>query len=137
MCFTQTDYRESEVQTDPCTLDFVYDYKDVLPEVSALESLHYDHGLPTRTHEDLEVVEGLRLIKAGKERLPTVGDPRRSIAQNRLIENQSNVSKTTNETGFLCFEYKFSLPGIQGFRESDISCLAVAFPAFPNRGSAI
>ena len=25
--FTQTDYRESEAQTDPCTLDFVYDYK--------------------------------------------------------------------------------------------------------------
>ena len=53
----QTDYRESEAQTDPCTLDYVYDYKDVLPEVSALECLRYDQGsLPARGQEDLEVV---------------------------------------------------------------------------------
>ena len=94
---TQTDYRESEVQTDPCTLDYVYDYKDVLPEVSALEGLHYDHGLPVRqtTQEaDLEVVRGLVAVKHERERLPTVGDPTRALAQRRLIENTSNVSSS-------------------------------------------
>ena len=30
ICSTQTDYRETEVQTDLCTLDFAYDYKVLL-----------------------------------------------------------------------------------------------------------
>lgn len=91
--FTQTDYRESEAQTDPCTLDFVYDYKDVLPEVSALETMRYGRGLPVRSQEDFEVVEGLKAVKAAKEHLPTVGDHRRSLAQQRIIENESNIER--------------------------------------------
>ena len=90
--FTQTDFRDSEVQTDPCTLDYVYDYKDVLPEVSALETLTYEnHGLPVSDANDLAVVESLKLQKARHDRLPTVGDPMRSLAQRRLIESQNQV----------------------------------------------
>ena len=66
--------------------------KDVLPEVSALETMRYGRGLPVRSQEDFEVVEGLKAVKAAKEHLPTVGDHRRSLAQQRIIENESNVS---------------------------------------------
>ena len=60
--------------------------------MSALETMRYGRGLPVRSQEDFEVVEGLKAVKAAKEHLPTVGDHRRSLAQQRIIENESNVS---------------------------------------------
>ena len=51
---TQTDFREMEVQTDPCTIS--YDDDDVVrrkPEVASLAMLTHGRGLPVKTHDDL------------------------------------------------------------------------------------
>ena len=65
----------------------MYDYKDVLPEVSALEMLKYgaDGGLPVKDEFDLKTVDRLRQQKNNRDNLPSVDDPNRSLLQNRLL----------------------------------------------------
>ena len=117
---TQTDYRDSEAQTEPATLgtviitlriddfmlrtiisynplrltyfenvltDYAYDYKDVLPEVSALEMLRYGPGggLPIKDEYDLQNVDRLRYQKMQCDNLPSVQDSNRTLVQNRLL----------------------------------------------------
>ena len=67
--------------------DYVYDYKDVLPEVSALEMLKYgaDGGLPVKDEFDLKTVDRLRQQKINRDNLPSVEDPNRPVLQNRLL----------------------------------------------------
>ena len=51
---TQTDFREIEVQTEPCTIS--YDNDDVIrrkPEVTSLSILKHGRGLPVKTFDDL------------------------------------------------------------------------------------
>ena len=117
----QTDYRDSEAQTDPTTLgksntqfeftcemsyitiviaivlliylfyfvtpEYAYDYKDVLPEVSALEMLKYGPGggLPVKDEYDLQNVDRLRYQKMQCDNLPSVQDSSRALVQNRLL----------------------------------------------------
>ena len=51
---TQTDYREADIQTEPCTIDYADD--DVIrrnPEVTSLAMLRHGRGLPVKTNDDL------------------------------------------------------------------------------------
>ena len=132
---TQTDYRDSEAQTDPATLgyyymttiymyiiyilsslehtlsnlyfydiiDYAYDYKDVLPEVSALEMLRYGPGggLPVKDEFDLQTVDRLRYQKMQSDNLPSVEESKRTLVQNRLLgrkisDRVMNISSLQN-----------------------------------------
>jgi hypothetical protein len=51
---TQTDFREIEVQTEPCTIS--YENDEVIrrkPEVTSLSILKHGRGLPIKTFDDL------------------------------------------------------------------------------------
>ena len=128
---TQTDYRDSEAQTDPATLgyydmeticiyissldmicqictfinitDYAYEYKDVLPEVSALEMLRYGPGggLPVKDEFDLQTVDRLRYQKMQSDNLPSVEESKRALVQNRLLgmkisDRVMNISSLQN-----------------------------------------
>ena len=68
-------------------VDYAYDYKDVLPEVSALEMLRYGPGggLPVKDEFDLQTVDRLRYQKMQADNLPSVEESKRALVQNRLI----------------------------------------------------
>ena len=68
-------------------IDYAYDYKDVLPEVSALEMLRYGPGggLPVKDEFDLQTVDRLRYQKMQADNLPSVEESKRALVQNRLI----------------------------------------------------
>ena len=58
---TQTDYRESDIQTEPCTIDYADD--DVIrrnPEVTSLAMLRHGRGLPVKTNDDLVSFKRIR-----------------------------------------------------------------------------
>ena len=67
--------------------DYAYEYKDVLPEVSALEMLRYGPGggLPVKDEFDLQTVDRLRYQKMQSDNLPSVEESKRALVQNRLI----------------------------------------------------
>ena len=67
--------------------DYAYEYKDVLPEVSALEMLRYGPGggLPVKDEFDLQTVDRLRYQKMQADNLPSVEESKRALVQNRLI----------------------------------------------------
>ena len=68
-------------------IDYAYDYKDVLPEVSALEMLRYGPGggLPVKDEFDLQTVDRLRYQKMQSDNLPSVEESKRTLVQNRLL----------------------------------------------------
>ena len=58
---TQTDYRETDIQTEPCTIDYADD--DVIrrnPEVTSLAMLRHGRGLPVKTNDDLVSFKRIR-----------------------------------------------------------------------------
>ena len=67
--------------------DYAYEYKDVLPEVSALEMLRYGPGggLPVKDEFDLQTVDRLRYQKMQSDNLPSVEESKRALVQNRLL----------------------------------------------------
>ena len=67
--------------------DYAYEYKDVLPEVSALEMLRYGPGggLPVKDEFDLQTVDRLRYQKMQSDNLPSVEESKRTLVQNRLL----------------------------------------------------
>ena len=67
--------------------EYAFDYKDVLPEVSALEMLRYGPGggLPVKDEYDLQNVDRLRYQKMQCDNLPSVQDSNRALVQNRLL----------------------------------------------------
>ena len=96
-CMTQfefsceTSYKFAKVMLiyDFCfiTPEYAFDYKDVLPEVSALEMLRYGPGggLPVKDEYDLQNVDRLRYQKMQCDNLPSVQDSNRALVQNRLL----------------------------------------------------
>lgn len=86
---TQTDFRESEAQTLPCSLNS--NGKIIKGELGALSMLRYGRGLPVETSEDLEVVDKLRHQHEKEEKLPPKGDPRRPILQRKLVESKYQI----------------------------------------------
>ena len=84
--------------------DYAYEYKDVLPEVSALEMLRYGPGggLPIKDEYDLQNVERLRYQKMQCDNLPSVQDSNRALVQNRLLGKYILRSHSrNNDTLFL------------------------------------
>ena len=73
MC-TQTDYRESEAQTDPYSPDWVLSNTDSEPpEIVTLMSLTYGAGLPAGPAE-IELIERARARRKFEESLPPISD---------------------------------------------------------------
>ena len=66
---TQTDFRESETQTIPCSLNNT----PMKGELGALSMLKYGRGLPVQTDEDLVYVDKLRENYEKERNLPPKG----------------------------------------------------------------
>ena len=68
-------------------LDYGYEYKDVLPEVSALEMLKYgpSGGLPIKDEFDLQTVDRLRYQKMQCDNLPSAEESNRTLIRNSLL----------------------------------------------------
>ena len=68
-------------------LDYAYEYKDVLPEVSALEMLKYgpSGGLPIKDEFDLQTVDRLRYQKMQCDNLPSAEESNRTLIRNSLL----------------------------------------------------
>lgn len=89
---TQTDFRESEMQTVPCSLE-----ANVKGELGALGILKYGRGLPVQNSEDLEVVDQIREQYEKEKTLPPKGDPRRPILQRKIIESKHQIEMGLKE----------------------------------------
>ncbi|KAJ8352862.1 hypothetical protein SKAU_G00243380 [Synaphobranchus kaupii] len=69
---TQTDYRDSEVQTDPYTPKYAV-RPGSSPELLTLVTLTWNHGLPVGLAE-VEMIERMRLKRAWEATLPPLND---------------------------------------------------------------
>ncbi|XP_016055388.1 PREDICTED: protein MAATS1 [Miniopterus natalensis] len=69
---TQTDYRDSEVQTDPYSPEYVVCQESV-PELLTLATLTWGRGLPAGQAE-VEMIERAREKRAWEASLPSLGD---------------------------------------------------------------
>lgn len=69
---TQTDYRDSEVQTDPYSPEYVV-CQDSIPELLTLASLTWGRGLPAGQAE-VEMIERAREKRAWEATLPLLSD---------------------------------------------------------------
>ncbi|XP_018392737.1 PREDICTED: protein MAATS1-like [Cyphomyrmex costatus] len=80
---TQTDYRESEVQTEP----WEPPYKIVSghnPEVLTLAHLTWEHGLPAGVHE-VHIINRMRIKRAWEAILPPMDTPANIKIRNSII----------------------------------------------------
>ena len=89
----QTDYRESEVQTDPYTPDFIVP-EGKEPEVMALAGLKWGAGLPAGPAE-LMKIDRLRYRRELEKQLPTDTDPA-SLARRKLMLEQIEQHQWVN-----------------------------------------
>ncbi|KAM9039579.1 cilia- and flagella-associated protein 91 isoform X3 [Sarcophilus harrisii] len=69
---TQTDYRDSETQTDPYTPEYVV-CQDTIPEILTLATLTWGRGLPAGLAE-IEMIERAREKRAWEATLPPLSD---------------------------------------------------------------
>ena len=90
---TQTDFRESETQTLPCSLN----NKKYSGELGAMSMLKYGKGLPVQTSQDLEYVDQLREQHDKEANLPPKGDPLRPILQRKIIENKYQIEMNLSQ----------------------------------------
>ncbi|KAK2961512.1 putative Cilia- and flagella-associated protein 91 [Blattamonas nauphoetae] len=74
---TQSDYRESETQTDPYTPPYVVPEGQSQPDILALLPFTYGHGLPAGAHE-IAMIEKAQQRHQQEELLPPVSDPKSS-----------------------------------------------------------
>jgi hypothetical protein len=70
---TQSDYRESETQTDPYTPDYITAPEEPEPEILGLAHLTYGSGLPASMAE-LKLIERMREKRAFEASLPPITD---------------------------------------------------------------
>jgi len=80
----QTDYRESEAQTDPYTPEYVI-RPGSAPEVLTLATLSYKHGLPAGLAE-VEMIERARAKRAWEKTLPPLNDISQLQRRKRMME---------------------------------------------------
>lgn len=83
---TQTDYRESEAQTDPYTPDYVV-RPGSAPEVLTLATLSHGYGLPAGLAE-VEMIERARERRAWEAQLPPADDAYRAVERARAMQEQ-------------------------------------------------
>jgi hypothetical protein len=83
---TQTDYRDSDVQTDPYSPDYVI-RPGTQPEVVTLALLSYGCGLPAGLAE-VEMIERARAKRAWEEHLPPLHDMEQMDKRRKMMEQQ-------------------------------------------------
>ncbi|KAI1885239.1 hypothetical protein AGOR_G00218120 [Albula goreensis] len=81
---TQTDYRDSEAQTDPYTPNYAV-RPGSSPELLTLVMLTWNHGLPAGLAE-VEMIERLRLKRAWEATLPPLNDLAQLEKRQRMME---------------------------------------------------
>eukprot|EP00035_Acanthoeca_spectabilis_P021781 m.440173 g.440173 ORF g.440173 m.440173 type:complete len:759 (-) comp18475_c0_seq1:82-2358(-) len=83
---TQSDYRESETQTDPWTAPYTL-RPGSAPEVLTLQSLSYGLGLPAGLNEVI-MIERARAKRAWEKTLPEVVDEKSAERRIKMMEEQ-------------------------------------------------
>ncbi|XP_051564471.1 cilia- and flagella-associated protein 91 [Myxocyprinus asiaticus] len=81
----QTDYRESETQTDPYTPNYVVRPGTAPPELLTLATLTWGHGLPAGLAE-VEMIERARMKRAWEATLPPLDDLTQLDKRRRMME---------------------------------------------------
>ncbi|XP_058487033.1 cilia- and flagella-associated protein 91 [Solea solea] len=81
----QTDYRESEAQTDPYSPEYVIRPGMTPPELLHLASLTWGRGLPAGLAE-VQLIERVRTRRAWEASLPPLGDPSQLDKRRRMME---------------------------------------------------
>lgn len=82
----QTDYRDSETQTDPYTPEYVV-RPGSQPELLTLATLSYGHGLPAGLAE-VEMIERARAKRAWEATLPALNDMENLELRKRMMDEQ-------------------------------------------------
>ena len=82
----QTDYRDSEAQTDPYTPEYVV-RPGSQPELLTLSSLLYGHGLPAGLAE-VEMIERARAKRAWEASLPALNDLDNLEKRRKMMDEQ-------------------------------------------------
>lgn len=104
----QTDYRESEAQTDPYTPKYILRDKE-RPEVLDLENMKYGVDLPANIDE-LDMIENNREKTWFEDALPPISDEISFILRRKLMEEQelrdwnnkeNEIKKIQNEKLYL------------------------------------
>eukprot|EP00698_Gefionella_okellyi_P015040 TRINITY_DN4212_c0_g1_i1.p1 TRINITY_DN4212_c0_g1~~TRINITY_DN4212_c0_g1_i1.p1 ORF type:complete len:597 (-),score=156.75 TRINITY_DN4212_c0_g1_i1:18-1808(-) len=86
---TQTDYRESEAQTDPYTPDYIVPTGSD-PEVLALAGMKWGESLPAGAPE-LVRIDRLRSRRAAAEALPPLTDDAAFVARRHMLEKMEQT----------------------------------------------
>ncbi|XP_077202407.1 cilia- and flagella-associated protein 91 isoform X2 [Paroedura picta] len=81
---TQTDYRDSEAQTDPYSPEYVVSSGSI-PELLTLATLTWGRGLPA-TQAEVEVIERAREKRAWEATLPPLSDAAHIAKRRRMME---------------------------------------------------
>ncbi|KAJ7382032.1 Cilia- and flagella-associated protein 91 [Desmophyllum pertusum] len=82
----QTDYRDSETQTDPYTPEYVV-RPGSQPELLTLATLSYGHGLPAGLAE-VEMIERARAKRAWEATLPALNDADNLEKRKKMMDEQ-------------------------------------------------
>ncbi|XP_060092322.1 cilia- and flagella-associated protein 91 [Heteronotia binoei] len=82
---TQTDYRDSEAQTDPYSPEYVVTSGSI-PELLTLATLTWGRGLPA-TQAEVEVIERAREKRAWEATLPPLSDAAHIAKRRRMMED--------------------------------------------------
>jgi hypothetical protein len=82
---TQSDYRESETQTDPYTPDYITAPEEPEPEILGLAHLTYGQGLPASMAE-LKLIERMRDKRAFEASLPPITDAASFEKRKQMLE---------------------------------------------------
>lgn len=82
----QTDYRDSETQTDPYTPEYVV-RPGSQPELLTLATLSYGHGLPAGLAE-VEMIERARAKRAWEATLPALNDVENLEKRKKMMDEQ-------------------------------------------------
>lgn len=85
-CGMQTDYRESEAQTDPYTPNFILRKNEPDPELLLLQGLTHDHGLNPVTLLEVQMIEFQRKRHAVEASLPPATDEASMKLRRRILE---------------------------------------------------
>ncbi|XP_077473676.1 cilia- and flagella-associated protein 91 [Stigmatopora argus] len=81
----QTDYRESEAQTDPYSPDYVLHAGTSPSELLVVASFTWERGLPASV-EEVEMIQRSRARRAWEDRLPALNDPELVRKRRRMME---------------------------------------------------
>ncbi|KAK7106474.1 cilia- and flagella-associated protein 91-like isoform X2 [Littorina saxatilis] len=93
---TQTDYRDSETQTDPYTPEYVI-RPGSAPELLTLATLSYGRGLPAGLAE-VEMIERARAKRAWEATLPPLSDTSQLEKRKRMMDEMERKEWSLRES---------------------------------------